>query len=385
MLNIQHMKDATIHTSGPILTDTPELAAAGGLKVVVKDCIDIAGHPTRLGSGALICQPPAPEHAQVVANILAGGGSIVGKAQMHELAYGVTGVNAMFGTPLNPRFPALIPGGSSSGSAAAIAAGLADIAIGTDTGGSIRLPATCCGVFGLKPSFGRVSRVGCHPARSSLDCIGPFARDVAGLEAAMGLIDPSFVPVQAPRKLLLGRVSASAEPCIDHAIDRALASTEIHLNPVDLPLLEEAFAAGITIMAAECWSAFGALVEDSGMGEDVRARLLAASSVTADQLAQAEAVRGAFVAAVDAALAGVDALVLPTLPSLPPAYDELGDAAKTLRLTALVRPFNLSGHPALTIPVESQRGRPVGLQLIGRLGGDEALCAVARVLTGEVG
>lgn len=365
------------------MIDTPELAVAGGLTVAVKDCLDVRGYPTRLGSGALVDPAPAPAHAQVVANILAGGGSITGKAHMHELAYGVTGINAAFGTPLNPLYPELIPGGSSSGSAAAVAAGLADVAIGTDTGGSIRLPATCCGVFGLKPTFGRVSRAGCHPARSSLDCVGPFARDVAGLEAAMRLIDPSFSPVLSKTALRIGRVVVEAEPAVDAAVDAALADAPAQRVSIDLPLLEEAFAAGITIMAAECWSAFGGLVGEPRMGDDVRARLLAASAVTPDQVAQAEQVRSAFTIAVDRALDAVDALVLPTLPSLPPALDELGDAARTLRLTALVRPFNLSGHPALTIPLERKGARPVGLQLIGRRGQDEALCAVARVLAGE--
>jgi amidase len=377
------MTDANHPGRGPILIDTPELALAGGLKVAVKDCLDVCGYPTRLGSGALLDQAPALAHAEVVANVLAGGGSVAGKTHMHELAYGVTGINAAFGTPTNPLYPELIPGGSSSGSAAAVAARLADVAIGTDTGGSIRLPATCCGVFGLKPTFGRVSRVGCHPAQSSLDCVGPLARDVAGLEAAMRLLDPSFSPAQGSGGLCLGRVVVDAEPEVEASVDAVLAHAPARLVSINLPLLEEAFAAGVTIMAAECWSAFGALVGDARMGEDVRARLLAASAVTPDQVAQAEQVRSAFTLAVDRALVAVDALVLPTLPSLPPALDELGDAARTLRLTALVRPFNLSGHPALTMPLERKGARPVGLQLIGRRGQDEALCAVARVLAEE--
>jgi len=163
-----------------ILVEELNLGTAGGVTVAVKDCIDIAGYPTKSGSGALADRGPAKRHADVVEGILQGGGLIVGKANMHELAYGVTGINRVFGTPVNPRFPTFIPGGSSSGSAAAVAAGLARIAIGSDTGGSIRMPATCCGVFGLKPTFGRISRRGCEPAETSLDCIGPFAQDVAG-------------------------------------------------------------------------------------------------------------------------------------------------------------------------------------------------------------
>jgi amidase len=121
--------------------------------------------------------PKAARHAVVVQALLDAGCVIVGKTTMHELAYGVTGVNGWSGTPLNPRFPDRVPGGSSSGSAVAVAANLVDFALGTDTGGSIRIPAASCGIVGLKTTFGRVSREGVHPRTSSLDCVGPFARD----------------------------------------------------------------------------------------------------------------------------------------------------------------------------------------------------------------
>lgn len=348
-----------------------------GPRVAIKDCIDIAGLPTFAGSEALSEIAHASAHASVVAGVLAAGGHIVGKTNMHELAYGVTGVNRWLGTPFNSRYPDLIPGGSSSGSAAAIAAGEADIAIGTDTGGSIRMPAACCGVFGLKPTFGRVSREGCTPATSSLDCVGPLAPDVAGLEAAMVMIDPSFVPAARLDKVRLGWVACDADDEIASAVRAAIEASGAEIVPAELPGLELAFQAGITIMAAECWSLFGPLTRDPRMGEDVRARLLGASKVTPEQVDQAESVRAIFRAAVDEALRTVDALVLPTLPAIPPALDELGDAARMLRLTALVRPFNLSGHPALSIPIDGPGGRPAAIQLVGTLGGDETLCAVA--------
>ncbi|MES2495478.1 MAG: amidase [Pseudomonadota bacterium] len=349
-----------------------------GPTVAVKDCIDIAGKRTSVGSEALSEAPPAAAHAAVVAAMLDGGARIVGKTNMHEFAYGVTGVNRWLGTPINPKYPTLIPGGSSSGSAAAVAAGLAEIAIGSDTGGSIRMPATCCGVFGLKPSFGRVSREGCIPSASSLDCIGPFANDVAGLETAMALIDPTFVPTGRPASARIGWVESSADPEIAATVRAEIERSGVEVFPVDLPGLQEAFEAGITIMAAECWSTFGDLAEDRRLGADVRARLAGASKVNAVQLAEAENVRTRFTAAVEKALAGVDVLALPTLPALPPALDDLGDAARMLRLTALIRPFNVSGHPALTIPVA---GRPIGIQLVGRCNDDETLCAVAGRIT----
>lgn len=361
-----------------ILLERIDLGAAGPT-VVVKDCIDIAGHVTACGCAALIDSAPAERHAAVVATVLAQGGRIVGKANMHELAYGVTGINRAFGTPRNPGFPDLIPGGSSSGSAAAVAAGLADLAIGTDTGGSIRMPAACCGVFGLKPTFGRVSREGCHPAVSSLDCVGPFARDLDGIETAMRLIDPGFVaaPATAPR---IGLVVTDAESIVRDAVATALS--RVPVTAIDLPLMEQAFRAGITIMAAECRASFGHFVADPRLGEDVRVRLNAAAAVTPDEVEQAEAIRTAFRAEVDAALATVDVLALPTLPDLPPALDELGDAAATLRLTALTRPFNVSGHPALSMPVAVIAGRPVAMQLVGAMDAEAMLCAAARVILG---
>ncbi len=139
----------------------------GGPRVAVKDSIDIAGYPTRVASLAFAAAPPAVRNAAVVQALLDGGCKIVAKSNMHELAYGVTGINGYTGTPVNPRYPDRIPGGSSSGSAVAVAAGLVDFAIGTDTGGSIRIPAACCGVYGLKPTYGRISRAGVHPTTST--------------------------------------------------------------------------------------------------------------------------------------------------------------------------------------------------------------------------
>lgn len=369
--------------ASPILIEEFSLGGEGPT-VAIKDCIDIAGHRTTGGSATLADEPPAGRHADVVAALIAHGARIVGKANMHELAYGVTGVNGWLGTPVNPAYPSLIPGGSSSGAAAAVAAGLAEIAIGTDTGGSIRMPAACCGVFGLKPTFGRISRRGCVPAVSSLDCVGPFARDVTGIERAMAMIDAGFVVQTPPAAVTFGLVYTPADPDISAAVSAQLDRAAIALRTVSLPGMDEAFQAGMTIIAAESWAAFAHLVERPGMGDDVRARLLAAGRITPEQVAEAEEVRRRFTASVDEALEGIDALVLPTLPATPPALEELGDAARILRLTLLVRPFNLSGHPALTIPIPGPAGRPAGVQLVGKHGGDAALCAVAHLVAAGV-
>ena len=168
---------------------TRRFAPAGGkLTVAVKDCFDFEGQETTSGSRALVGSAPASSDAEVVQRLRSAGCDIVGRANMHELAYGVTGINAWAGTPINPQYPHLIPGGSSSGSAVAVAAGMVDFALGTDTGGSVRVPAACCGIMGLKPTFGRVSRIGVHPVVSSLDCVGVFARELTTIKQAMTIL-----------------------------------------------------------------------------------------------------------------------------------------------------------------------------------------------------
>jgi amidase len=361
----------------------------GRWRVLIKDSIDIAGHSTRQASAIFADAPPAAAHAEVVAQLLASGQwSVVGKANMHELAFGVTGVNLHTGTPVNPFWPERIPGGSSSGSASGVASGLADLALGTDTGGSVRLPAACCGVVGFKPGFGLVSRRGVHPAESSLDCVGVFARSVAVVQRAMASLAPAAwgdaSPIWTDRPRL-GVVSTDASPAILKACDEALVQCQAGLEPVTLDGLDEAFIASITLMAAENWQAFGRWADHPALGEDVRTRLKAGQHHNMGDIAQAREVGRRFAARVDAALAGVDALVMPTLPIVPPTLIEAVDATACVPLTRLVRPFNLSGHPAITLPLRTQDGLPVGLQLIGRRDEDAALCAVARRIAVDLG
>ena len=354
------------------------LLGGSGKRVAIKDSIDIAGHPTRSGSRAFADAAPATRNAEVVDAILDAGWQIVGKTNLHELAFGVTGINDWTGTPINPQAPDRVPGGSSSGSAAAVAAGLADIAIGTDTGGSVRVPAACCGIAGLKPTYGRVSRVGAHPAVSSLDCVGPFAANMDDLIAAMQVICPGFrVQNQPSSNVSVGFLDVACDPhlhaCLGAAADRA----GWRRSNVQLSEFDAAFAAGLTVINVENWAAFGHLTGKGLIGADVEQRLLAASRTSAADLAQAEKVRGRFSQQVDAALEEFAVLLLPTLPSLPPTLNEARSASKAVAgMTPLVRPFNLSGHPALTIPVELDcGGLKVGLQIVGRKGQDELVCA----------
>lgn len=361
--------------------DRFDLGDRDGPTIAIKDCIDIEGMPTRAGSAALAAMLPAQRDAVVVDALIRAGWHIVGKTTMHELAYGMTGVNPFAGTPLNPQDPALIPGGSSSGSAAAVGSGDVDAALGSDTGGSIRLPAACCGVVGMKPTFGRVSRQGAWPRESSLDCVGPFGRNAVVLTGVMRAIAPGFDAVRAARPLAnarVGVVATGSDAVVDAALTAALRTAGWQKARRELPGMQAAFDAAIAVINQETWSAFGHLLEGGKVGADVAGRLRAAGLTTADARQRAEQVRLAFIAEVDHALEGVDALILPTLPSLPPTLAEVAAGHSVITLSRLVRPFNLSGHPALSYPIPVPATHvKAGLQLVGRKGDDERLCALA--------
>lgn len=353
-----------------------------GPSIAIKDTIDIAGYATTAASRALADTSPAADHADVVVRLLGAGWHIVGKANMHELAFGMTGINDHTGTPQNPQDASRIPGGSSSGSAAAVGLKLADAALGTDTGGSIRGPAACCGVIGLKPTYGRVSRRGVAPRESTLDCVGPFAREMQMIVAAMQAITADFDPhaAQAPQTgaCNVGIVQVDATPAILAAVARAAGQAGCNARTMELAGFAAAFEAGLAIINVETSQAFGHLVASGKLGADLDARLRAAEKTTPAQLDAAESVRRQFTAAVDHALESVDVLILPTLPALPITLDEARSGTSVIGMSSLIRPFNLSGHPALSLPLPIN-GSPLkaGLQIVGRKGADEQVCAVA--------
>lgn len=362
----------------PAFVERLSLGDRKGPRIAVKDCIDVAGTRTRCGSRALAEVEPAVHHARVVQQLLDAGGHLVGKTVMHELAFGVTGINQWAGTPDNPAMPGRIPGGSSSGSAAAVAADEADIALGTDTGGSIRMPAACCGVAGLKPSFGLVSRQGVVPADSSLDCVGPMARTMDGIIWAMAALVEGFHVPASPR-LRFGVLEMDCDPRIARAVAGAVRGVAPDAIRMWLPHIGQAFESGLAIIGREAFAAFGHLLPSRAVGEDVAARLDDAAHVTERAVDRAEFARGLFRSEVDSLLKVADVLILPTLPVFPPRMAEVGNARTDLAITRLVRPFNLSGHPALTLPLLVESGLVAGLQLVGRHGEDGLLCAAGRL------
>lgn len=351
------------------------------LTVAVKDNIDVEGFVTQAGSAAYATRNVASKNALVVDNILNASCKLVGKLNMHELAFGMTGVNTFFGTPVNYQFPHYITGGSSSGCAVAVAEGFVDFSIGTDTGGSIRVPAACCGVFGLKPTFGRISRQGTLPAESTLDCVGPLASSADKIIDAMHVIDSTFKAINLPKSIRLGQIEVTADEEILAVVDCELAKDYINKTSVNLISFEEAFDAALVIMNAEMWNSFGDLLESGKLGEDVAQRLQAAKNISQEALDKAEKTREIFTAEVNRALTNVDALVLPSLASFPLSREDALAGKSDLTISSLTRPFNLSGHPAITIPIRNHLGKPIAMQLVGAKGKDELICGIAKKIT----
>jgi len=349
--------------------------------IAIKDSIDIAGYATTAASPALANTPPASRNAEVVQRLLDAGWRITGKTNMHELAFGMTGINDFCGTPRNPQDAARIPGGSSSGSASAVGLQLVDAALGTDTGGSVRGPAACCGVIGLKPTFGRVSREGVSPRDTTLDCVGPFARDMNTIIDVMLAIDPSFHAGRARRdaaKVRVALLDVEAEEEIECAVAAAVTRSGLSSHDVRLESMSDAFTAGLAVINAETWRAFGYLVHSGKLGADIEKRLRAAADTKAADLDAAERIRRAFTDEVNRTLDHADVLILPTMPALPITIDAARAGTSVIGMSSLIRPFNLSGHPALTLPVPMPGSSlKAGLQIVGRKGEDEMVCAVA--------
>jgi amidase len=345
-----------------------------GLRVAVKDLIDMAGTPTTAGSRVLAqAAVPAARDAACLAGARAAGAQIVGKVNLHELALGVTGINPWFGTPVNPLDETRAPGGSSSGSAVAVAAGDARVAYGTDTGGSVRIPAACCGVCGLKTTWGRIPVSGVRPLAPSLDTVGPMAADVAGLVAGMQLLEPGFAAAPSAGPLRVGRLAVSAAPEVDDAVTAALRATSWEVTDLDPGEWLAATRCASTLLVAEAYQANrDLLATDAGrLSADVARRLEAGRQVTPAALAQAAQARERWAAHLTGLLRGFDLLVTPTLAILPPTLED-ADVLLEARYTL---PVSLAGVPALALPIPARGPLPASLQLVSARGSEEGLLA----------
>jgi amidase len=371
------------------ITRLPHARSATGIRLAVKDLIDVEGVPTTAGSRAVAqAASPADRDAPCLAGARAAGVAIVGKANLHELAYGGAGINEWFGTPVNPLDPGLLPGGSSSGSAVAVADGEADVAYGSDTGGSVRIPAAFCGITGLKTTHGRVCLDRVWPLAPSLDTIGPMARDVAGVITGMLLLEAGFV-VDVPPARRVGRIRPpgfDVDPRIDAAIDAALARSGLEVAEAELPGWLAARETCGVLLDAEAVESNRALLDDPELrgliGPNVAARLAGAAAVTPQQAAVARAAQPRWREAMAAAVDAAGLLALPTVPFYPPPLT----AAPGLHFTAFTNAVNFAGFPALALPVPSAHDRlPASLQLIGPPGSEALLLATGTVIEASAG
>jgi amidase len=375
---------ATISPTSAVSTFITCIDTTGpGLRLALKDLIDLAGVPTTAGCRAVADEAvPAGADAACLGGARAAGTRIVGKTNLHELALGVTGENPWFGTPVNPVDPTRVPGGSSSGSAVAVATGEADIAYGSDTGGSVRIPSACCGTAGLKTTHGRISLQGVWPLAPSFDTIGPMARDVAGLESAMALLEPGFTTA-SPAPLRVGRLRPPADPRIDAAVDAALAATEWEVEELELPEWDAVTAAAGLLLVVEAWATDGGLVEraEDRIGADVVGRLRLGQSVDEGVVAGAWEAQGRWKARLEELFRRFDVLATPTLTVFPPP---LGHGEELL-MARCTLPVNLAGVPALSMPVPSSEPFPASLQLVGPPMSEERLLAAGYVVEAAIG
>jgi amidase len=353
--------------------DPPAATSGTRIRVAVKDAIDVAGVVTTAGCVAVRRRAaPATTDAACLSGVRAADAVVVGKTTLTELCVSPAGDNAQFGTPVNPLAPDRIPGGSSSGSAVAVADDEADIGLGTDTGGSVRIPAACCGIVGLKTTWGRIPNTGVWPLAPSLDTVGPLARTTAEVATGMRMLAPDWTLAARPARVV-GRLRIDGvDAVVEDAVDAALDAARLTVRTVHLPGWDSTYDALDAIILGELWRAHHALLDADGVGTFVNDGLHAGRAVTAERLCAAMAARARWQAEVAAALAEVDLLALPTLVGPPPP---LADFAG-FPLTRLTAPFNLAGVPALAMPVPLP-GSPVpaSLQLVGPMHGEDLLCA----------
>ena len=374
-------------------------AASGslaGLSAVVKDMYDIAGERTGCGSPEwLATHPPAARNCPPVQKVLDAGATIIGKTVCDEYFYSVSGANAHYGTPVNIRAPGRLPGGSSAGSAAACGAGLCDFALGSDTGGSVRVPASFNGIYGLRPTHERIEHSGVADMAPSFDVPGWFAA-TPGVFRKVGavLLDNRRVAAQIDRVVVLEDAFAQAEePVAD------LLRTLLEFMSDDLPEMahgriapdgfdpwREAFR---IVQAYETWQTFGAFVTKHrpNIGPGVKERMQFASTVTS---AQADASREVVNKARDHIRQIVvpgTVLALPTAPSIAPKIEISGAELEEFRtrVMRLTCTSGISGLPQMNIPGGTINGCPIGLSFIGWAGGDEALLDLACKLSRHCG
>jgi len=368
-----------------------------GLTFAVKDIFDVAGHRTGFGHPDwLATHLPAQRTAPVIVRLLALGARMIGRTHCDELCYGLTGENVHYGTPVNVNAPGRIPGGSSSGSAAAVGGKLVDFAIGSDCGGSVRIPASYCGIFGMRPTWGRVTLEGVVPFGPSFDVAGWFARDAALLEKVGHALLDDRQQSPRPKRLLVasdafalveGRVIEALRPQVSRLEQLIGRYEKVELSPAGLVGWFETFR---TIQAAEVLASVGRWINEARpkLGPGVKERIAWAATVTPQMLAQANEQRAEVKLRMEQLLGPEDVLCLPTSPRVAPLRGtpfgkiEIDYRHQALCLLSI---SGLAGLPQLSLPMAQLDGLPLGLSIIGRRGADTMLLGVASQLSSQEG
>ncbi|MGX1308117.1 aspartyl-tRNA(Asn)/glutamyl-tRNA(Gln) amidotransferase subunit A [Amorphus suaedae] len=368
-----------------------------GAIVTIKDLFGVAGEPTRAGSKAL-AQRSEPERRDctVVQRLRAGGAAILAKTNMSEFAFSGVGLNPHFDTPGNPVDPTRIPGGSSSGAAVSVAAGYCDVAIGTDTGGSARIPAALCGLVGFKPTQRHIPRDGVVPLSRSLDCVGPLARTVDACARAFAVLAdrplgetafPSLrgVRLGAVTGMPLDGVDGEVGPAYEAALSMLSAAGAV-IEDIHLPQLEAmaALNAAAGLVPVEAYAAHRAIV-DGGDPIDplIRRRLERGRTISASDYLNTIDRRQDLIASLGRLMLPLDGLVMPTVPIIAPTFEDVAAPEDFDRLNALLLRnttiANFFGLPSISLPVPA-RGMPVGIMLTMGHDEDERLLALARTV-----
>ncbi|MEY8099245.1 amidase [Falsihalocynthiibacter sp. S25ZX9] len=356
-----------------------------GIPFAIKDIFDVAGWPVRWGS-RLQKDRIATSTAPSVQTLLDAGAVPLGLVATYELATVGPDQHSLYAQPRNPWNPAHVTGGSSSGSAAAVASGMVRIALGTDTGGSVRSPASYCGVVGLKPTYGAVSLDGVMPLATALDHVGPIARNVTEAATVFAVLTKSAraeLSGVVGTRIAYGRAwcaDTAADPALEPLMDEAASVLSLcgaQVSLVELPDYAAVEAAAAQIILAGEYASHGHTIEaqPSDVGPAAAKSILSGKSVTSRQLVAAQKLVGGFGAAVDTLLRDHDVLILPTTMAPAPPFSAFAEG-KTVWTAMRTLPFNVTGHPALSVPMGFANGLPMGLQIVGWHGDEATVCRV---------
>lgn len=392
---------AAVHADACRSAGVAPVSALAGLPVSIKDLLDVAGETTLAGSVVLADRPPAARDAPVVVRLRAAGAAILGKTNMTEFAYSGVGLNPHYGTPANPADPARarIPGGSSSGAAVSVAAGMCVAAIGSDTGGSIRIPAALCGLVGFKPTARRVPTAGAIPLSTTLDTICAMTRSVADCILVDQIIADDVLQIQTlplaglrlavPQTLMLESLDPHVATTFSAALTR-LSAAGARIMECALPELAEYVAFGF-FSSAEAYAWHRELLRQRAADYDVRVakRIRLGAAISAADYIALHTARNAWIARMELLVAPYDALIMPTVPIVAPLIAELEAAEEVffryntllLRNTAA---FNLLDGCAVSLPCHAPGTLPVGLMVAGPKMADARVLAVAQAIEGTL-